>query len=440
MATDYFTMMKDVAGSYGKGIGQYRDRQYEDEKRAREKVIQGREDKAYADAQSQLADVNTATQKYGLLSSTGKRNDAAVQANDADFDMAVQATGQGLQMPTAMPAQREWTPATDLDRNQGLQGIMRASRNWDGVHKLQKEEKGLRWDQTFGERLKSYTGSDEQAGQAAQYLNNTSKRVSMGTPDDKGIVRMSVVTPDGRADFLKLTKQDQAQLYAAAGMMEMDPQRALTIMSGVNKGLAEAIAADNDIEFKLGDAGSKAATQTELNRHNTATERIDNRRAQAAITLANRPLAANIREFKDATGKIVMLDISSLPRGTDGKIAIPAGLSPVKEKLPYTNKDVLDLAKELVGTPRAAGADGKPRVHTLDSAMVAAENRLGVPSRGSADGAPVVAAPERNPSAAKPGTSPNPDGERPPIQLLQPLYDFGAYRKKLQEESNSNPY
>jgi hypothetical protein len=320
-------------------------------KDAREKVIQGREDATYNRAQAQIADEDSAVQQYGLLTTQGKRNDAGVQANDADFDMAVQATGQGLPMPTQMPVQQEWTKATDLDKNQGLQGISRARRDWNGVASLQKEEKGLQWDQTFGQRLKDYAGTEEQIGAAAVHLNSNSKRVSMGDPDKNGIVRVSVVKPDGRADFMKLSKQDQAQLYAAAGMMEQDPQRALTIMSGVNKELAAAVAADNGIAFKLAEAGDRSAGRVETARHNRVGESNDSARLAIARTTAGQQSSANMKEFIDPKGNTVIIDLSKVAQDKNGRLLGMDGLRPKGAPREFTQKDVIDLAATYTGQP-----------------------------------------------------------------------------------------
>ena len=413
-------------------------------KDAREKILQGREDAKYARDQTQQAEEDNAVQHYGLLTSTGKRNDAGIQANDVDFEKAVAATGQGLPMPVAAPQQPEWTPATDLDRNQGLQGISRARRDWNGVAALQKEEKGLKWDQTFGERLKSYTGADDQIGQAAQYLNTTSKRVSMGDPDKNGVIRMSVVKPDGRADFVKLTRQDQAQLYAAAGMMDMDPVKALTIMSGVNKELAAAYAADNGIEFKLAEAADRSSGRAETKRHNQAVEGNDGARLGLARDSANRKNAQNLREFVDEKGNTVLLDVTGIQPDAQGRMPIPTGLRPKTARAEYTTADVIKLAEGLVGTPMpGTTGGGAPRNYDMNSAMVAARAQLG----GSVDqggGAPAVAPPARNRAAPIPTQSGShapttaPTAKAPDVAAALAEIDARLALKGISEETRWN--
>ena len=380
-------------------------------KDAREKVIQGREDATYERAQGQIKDEDAAVQQYGLLTTQGKRNDAGIQANDVDFEKAVQATGQGLPMPAAAPQQPEWTPATDLDRNQGLQGISRARRDWNGVAALQKEEKGLKWDQTFGERLKGYTGADDQIGQAAQYLNTTSKRVSMGDPDKNGVIRMAVVKPDGRADFLKLTKQDQAQIYAAAGMMDMDPVKALTIMAGVNKELASAVAADNGIEFKLAEAADKSSGREETKRHNRAVEGNDAARTRAIVgrtpsepdpklvAESNRLYAAyetatpEERKVIERQWNMVQGQIAT----GMGKTMQLGGARGGAEKPQISNADLAGFYEKFGSAVSSFNdAKGNPMtVSQLTPAQVRAEAERFYGGQGASGGAPVVAAPPR---------------------------------------------
>jgi hypothetical protein len=83
----------------------------------------------------------------------------------------------------------------------------------------------------------------------------------MGKPDKDGFVQLSVVKPDGDAAFARLTKQDQAKLYAAAGLMELNPQRAFDMMAQVNKELATAIAAENGMNVSLTTSGNDVASK-----------------------------------------------------------------------------------------------------------------------------------------------------------------------------------
>lgn len=280
MATDYYKMGMGLGGAYFDGKDEGRERAYKEEKRAREKVLEGRVDEQYAQDQAKQKELTSAKQAYGLMDRMGVQNAQNVKANDADFDEAVRVTGLAQPMPAAAPLKPEWAPATELDRNGGLQRLALARDDYTALGALRKDADELGWKQTFGEHLKGYTGAPEQVDSAILALNE-SPRVSMGDPGKDGVIRASVVRPDKRADFFKLTKQDQAQLWAAGQMMERDPIRSLTIMAGVNKNLAQAIADDNDINFKLVEAnlaqeevGIKRDTQRETSRHNRVSEGI----------------------------------------------------------------------------------------------------------------------------------------------------------------------
>lgn len=79
------------------------------------------------------------------------------------------------------------------------------------------------------------------------YLNTNSKQLTIGKEDKKGFRDVSITTADGEAMFARLSKQDQAKLYAAHMMMESNPTKAMAVMQSVNKDLAAAIAADNNL-------------------------------------------------------------------------------------------------------------------------------------------------------------------------------------------------
>lgn len=271
MTTDYYKMGLGLGGAYFEGKEEKREREYLEEKRAREKLLQTRQDEQYTREQTQRTAEDAAVSSYERMQTAGMPNRANIQANDADFDAAVEATGRGLAMPAAAPVRPDYTPATALDRNQGLQGIARARRDWNGVNNLQQQEPELLFKQEFGRHLKEYTGTPEQIEFGTRHINTNSKSLTLGMPGKDGLARFSIAQPDGQSVFGKLSRQDQAQMYAAGQLMEQDPARALAIMSGINKDLAAAIAADNNLTKFLGDnnndvAGKSASMQTDKER------------------------------------------------------------------------------------------------------------------------------------------------------------------------------
>lgn len=130
-----------------------------------------------------------------------------------------------------------------------------------GFRAAQTNARTFREDDIFKSRLQEFKGTPEQIGSTMSYLNQNSRSVTMGKPDKDGFVQLSVVKPDGEAAFTRLTKQDQAKLYAAAGLMEVNPQRAFDMMAQVNKELAVAIAAENGMNVELTKAGNDVAAK-----------------------------------------------------------------------------------------------------------------------------------------------------------------------------------
>lgn len=151
---------------------------------------------------------------------------------------------------------------SEISRIRGLEGIAAARKDVASMERLGAARVGAEENALVTAAFKEYTGAENQIGQTAQYINKNSSRVTMGTPDKDGFVRLSIVNADGGAEFLKLPKQDQAQLYAAAKLMEINPTKALAMMSGVNKELAAAIAAENGLTDKLGTNSNDVANKS----------------------------------------------------------------------------------------------------------------------------------------------------------------------------------
>ncbi len=166
-----------------------------------------------------------------------------------------------------------------------MQGIAIARRDMGSLERLGRDLQTAEEDDFIAQSIKRYRGADDQVGATAQHINSTSKTISMGDPDKNGVVRLSVVTPDRRAQFLKLGQADQARLFAAAQLMERNPTRAYEMIASVSKPLADAVAAENGVTAKVADSNNNAASKerddaradrqlAETGRHNRATESI----------------------------------------------------------------------------------------------------------------------------------------------------------------------
>lgn len=168
----------------------------------------------------------------------------------------------GLRAPTMAERPMTFNQAPTGAAAEDLLGRIALTKgDTTGFRNSQVAARGFREDDLFKERIKEFTGSPEQIGSTMSYLNQNSRSVTMGKPDKDGFVQLSVVKPDGDAAFARLTKQDQAKLYAAAGLMELNPQRAFDMMSQVNKELAVAIAAENGMNVELTKSGNDVAAK-----------------------------------------------------------------------------------------------------------------------------------------------------------------------------------
>ena len=191
------------------------------------------------------------TQTYGLtpqqMAQAG--GGEALKAKLAGYD---QPDAHELQNVPAAGLQRTFTAdqfkpqaANPVDVERAMGRVALAKRDMAGFRASNTAAVDLEEAGILKTAIKEYDGSDDQIGPTARFLNNNSKRITMGHPDKNGIVRVSLVNPDGPAEFLKLSRQEQALLYGAGKLWETNPLKAIQVMEGVNKNLAAAIAAEN---------------------------------------------------------------------------------------------------------------------------------------------------------------------------------------------------
>lgn len=226
-------------------------------------------------------------------------------------ELAAGAAAPGLRMRPAAVADAEQAPAvpssglraaldtrraptfnaapTRADAEEVLARIAAVKGDTTGFRAARDAATRFREDDLFKTKIKEYTGAPEQIGSFVGFVNNNSKSVTLGLPDRRGFADMSIVTPTGDAVFAKLSRADQAKLYAAVGLMDMNPTKALEMIAGVNKDLAAAVAVDNGLTINVGGkqnevAGKRAAA--------IASERT----ADAAVTNANS--AAGLRRLQ----------------------------------------------------------------------------------------------------------------------------------------------
>ena len=279
-------------------------------------------------------------------------DDAASYANVESARMGLPLTNR-----TSLPADPTAAPtptvamrqATPLDRIRGLEGIALAKKDVASMERLGGQRQLAEEDAFIADAMKSYKGTEDQIGGTASYINANSKRVTMGAPGKNGFVPLSVVGTDGRAEFLNLSKQDQAKLYAAGQLLERNPTRALEIMASVNKELASAIAQENGLVGKLATNANDVAYkggQLAVAQQNADTNEAYRRQLGTAAGAR----ASGARGTAGSSGKPVKMDVQTLDpvTGKSTKVQVimdPAtGNARTADGKPFTDSEALDRA------------------------------------------------------------------------------------------------
>lgn len=269
-----------------------------------------------------------------------------------------------------------------------------------GFRGSQVAARGFREDDIFKSRLQEFKGTPEQIGSTMSYLNQNSRSVTMGKPDKDGFVQLSVVKPDGDAAFARLTKQDQAKLYAAAGLMEVNPQRAFDMMSQVNKELAVAIAAENGMNVELTKSGNDVASK-----RGTLSKQQEELRLKGEELGIRRGSAAVTAQYYRDRGNMERMGSAQYFTGQDGNTyaSIPrSGKNGVTFETVRVNPDGVRMNK--VG---GSGADMKPMDVKEEGTKVTMGGRLmfadgmGGFIPGNANGKPAGVLPSERQAALK---------------------------------------
>lgn len=198
------------------------------------------------------------------------------------------APATGLRAPAMPERQMTFNQAPTGAAAEDLLGRIALIRgDTAGFRGSQAAARTFREDDLFKERVKGYKGTPEQIDETMVYVNQMSKSITMGEPDKDGFAQLSVVKPDGKAVFANLTRQDQAKIYAAAGLMELNPQRAFDMMAQVNKDLAVAVAADNNMNVSLANASNDVVSKKGTLANQRAKLGIDREELDVKRALAN---------------------------------------------------------------------------------------------------------------------------------------------------------
>lgn len=180
--------------------------------------------------------VNDATDTLDRLTRVGVQNPDAIKANDADFDMAVEATGRGLAMPKAAPMQQEWRGATPIEINQAQMGLAAAKGDVTGMEALRLGRKGIDYEEGYKKYSKEWADMDDASKGALidkLSLDSGVKGYGSWVPGKgKQAGYMNYLPPGG--DPVRLSAKEAGDLYALTNLMQVDPIRARGEMDKVS--------------------------------------------------------------------------------------------------------------------------------------------------------------------------------------------------------------
>lgn len=185
---------------------------------------------------SGLRRVEDATANLNRVVGVGIQNPAAVKANDADFDAAVAATGQGLPMPKAAPMQPEWRPATALEINAAQSGLAAAKGDMQGMEVLRVGRKGMEFDEGYKKHRGDWDAMDDDTKlKLVDKLSMDTNIRGNGTwvPGSGKKSGYMYWTPPGK-DPIKLSANEARELYALGSLVDVDPTRARAEMDKVS--------------------------------------------------------------------------------------------------------------------------------------------------------------------------------------------------------------
>lgn len=358
MATDYFTMMRDAVGSYGDGLDLARARRKADAEEARKETLFNQGQEQYRrklgiqqEEDSAAADV-TSLASVGAVNYGGETGARGVQTAEGDSLREVRRTGLPASEARTGAAAVTARKADALDNNLALTRLAAARRDSTALQQLTKDRPEAEYGRGMTEKTAAYSGDEAQIAEAIKHINTNHKILTFGDPDKHGMRPMSATMPDGRALFLQLSKAEQARLWAAAQNMGTHPQQALRDIAAINKNLATALAADANVDLEVNKGRTeqfKAASMDDFHRASIANDAARIGVARAAAN--NRP--QNVREFVDAKGNSVLVDLSQMPRDKDGVVQIPQGLRPPRARPEFTPKDVSDYIESRTMTDPA---------------------------------------------------------------------------------------
>jgi hypothetical protein len=355
VATDYFNMMRDVVGGYGEGMDLKRARTKADAEEARRVTEFNNRQAEHQYQLDQRAKVDRSLGEFSDLASTGQAvgkntsgmtdgsarmlfkeggqqavDDTASYANVENRRMGLAPsynTSSGATPDAAPTPTVALRKADSLDYNQGLARVASAQKDVGSLTRLMAERPELEYKRGFTEHMAGFGKDPEAMDKTTGFINTNHRILTVGDEEKGGARQVSVVKPDGKSLFLKLSKAEQAKLYAAGQMMESHPEQALRDIAGINKDLALSLAADSGIDFKAAELGIRGFAAESADRYHTkmgnaADARAAGDREQPSETMNKKieALATIIREADPAVTpeKARVMAANQLLRGQNG--------------------------------------------------------------------------------------------------------------------------
>lgn len=285
----------------------------------------------------------------------------------------------------------------------------------DRLRAIETERRTKAVDAIAARLMKDYKGTEPQVAEVLGQVNLRSGRITMSDPDKNGLRALTVVRPDGRAVGEMLSKADQAKIFAAVGIMQYDPARALKMIEEVNKDLGQAVKDENLLATQLAsnanEVATASATISDRQADNARAANADARgeqekrtRAQAAVNLykQNNPNATQAELDAVAAG---VLSAAPAGIGKDAPAVVQLAQWALQAKMPGINNmaDALQWANQ---SREKSPKEFEQDVYT--KALAASFNDTKAAERAVQEArrffAP-AAAPASAPAAPAPGTS-----------------------------------
>jgi len=297
---------------------------------------------------------------------------ATEAALDADFAAADQAALQGRALPPMQGGSnmanaqgltvKNPVDATSPQYRQQLAGLRSRlalatgnDKDFAAIQDAERQRVEAQQDSEFAQAVIKDPMGDA-ARQARTFINNQSRSLAIDTDPKTGISTFRIVKGDSTKP-VEVSPADLSKIAVGVRRLQRGDVGGLDVISGVNKELAAAVREEFNLDLNVGKTNNDANFKTGSLRNDAARLGIAQEGLKIQRQNADRPLAANLREFQNDKGESVMVDITGLPRGKDGTIPIPTGLKPRAAKPAVTPEayfGALEKANNVFGDPAQA--------------------------------------------------------------------------------------